>query len=190
MHSLSIISRNGGYMAPGLLTLMSKPKVKHHRLAGGTSLYVKCRIYDCVALIYQGLERKSSNLKSEYDHVLQYLSKWIALLCDVLGRECAKKGKNCTLWRWCQTHINRYLDKMMVVPAVWPQTATECNAISVTSLAVKVLLWINAVYFLVASSFSKHVVARHQCTSFVTCSVGSLLFMKRSITWILKYVGA
>lgn len=84
-------------MAPGLLTLMSKPKVKHHRLAGGTSLYVKCRIYVCVALIYQGLERKSSNLKSEYDHVLQYLSKWIALLCDVLGRECAKEGKNCTL---------------------------------------------------------------------------------------------
>lgn len=84
-------------MALGLLTLMSKPKLKCHRLAGGTSLCVKSRIYICVALIYQGPERKSSDLKNECDCVLQYLSKWTALLCDVLGQKCAKGVKNCSL---------------------------------------------------------------------------------------------
>lgn len=134
--------------------------------------------------------RKKFKLEKLIWHVLQYLSKWPAVLCDVLGEKCAKEGKNCSLWRLCQTCINRYLGKMMVVPAVWLQTATECSTISVTLFMVRALLWLNALYFLVAPSFSKHVVVWHQCTSFVTCSVGSLLLMKRSITCILKYVGA
>lgn len=84
-------------MALGLFTLMSKPKVKCCRLARVTSPCVKCRIYVCVALIYQGSEGKSSDLRNEYDHVLQYLSKWTAVLCDVLGEKCAKESKNCSL---------------------------------------------------------------------------------------------
>lgn len=100
-----------------------------------------------------------------------------------------KEGKNCSLLVRCQICITRYSDNRTAVPAVRLKAARERSATSVTLLAVKARLGVNVLNFSGAPSFSEHVVALHQRASFVTCPVGSLLFMNRSITCILKRVG-